>query len=126
MGSKEKSKGLAEDEGLMYPAVARAGWSPDAKESRIMLCDAFLLIFWQLKVWSPKQSCFVLHLQVGQLLISKMGNRNFRHRVIWKAQIGSLCCALLHVIPTSGYDVCGDRMLGSRWMSSVFSMTIIV
>ena len=68
----------------------------------------------------------MLHLQVGQLVGSKIGKRNFRRRAIWKAQFGSLCCAMLHDIPISGYDVCGDRMLGSTWTSVAFSMLIIV
>ena len=41
----------------IYPAVARAGWSAVAQQSRMILCAIFLLNFLQLKKWSPYQSC---------------------------------------------------------------------
>ena len=49
----------------MYPACDRAGWRAFAKESLIMLCPAFLLIFTHLKVWSPHRSCICEQMQVG-------------------------------------------------------------
>ncbi len=33
-------------------------------------------------------------------------------------QLGSLCWELLLHIPTKGYDVCGERILGSRCLCS--------
>ena len=78
-GSKDTSKGWAvmslfimcffsisrSVEGQMYPAYDRAGWRAFAKESLIMLCAAFLLIFMHLKAWSPYESFFWPHLHVG-------------------------------------------------------------
>ena len=37
----------------MYPAVANAGWSASAHESRMVCCACVLLMRWQLKAWSP-------------------------------------------------------------------------
>ena len=37
----------------MYPAVANAGWSASAHESRMVWCACVLLMRWQLKAWSP-------------------------------------------------------------------------
>ena len=102
---------------LIYPDVDRAGWSASAHESRIMLCANFLLIFVQLKVWSPHWSCVVPHLQRGGCsLVSKTGNRSFCWSANFVLQLVSLCCVLLLHIPTSGYEVCGERILGSKCM----------
>ncbi len=40
-------------------------------------------------------------------------------------QFGKRCSGLLLFIPVSGYDICGDRMLGRRCLCSGASMFII-
>jgi hypothetical protein len=46
-------------------------------------------------------------------------SRNFHLMAIFMLQLGSLCCILLRHIPTIGYDVCGDNMLGMRCRCSL-------
>ena len=43
-----------------------------------------------------------------------------------KDQLGSLCDRLLRFIPINGYDVCGDKMLGSRCVCSGASVFIVL
>ena len=57
-----------------------------------------------------------LHLHEGKLLLEWMGSRNFHLVAIEKVQLGSRWAGLLLFIPISGYDVCGDSMLGRRWV----------
>jgi hypothetical protein len=54
-----------------------------------------------------------------------MGSRNFRLVAIKNVQLGSRWAGLLLFIPISGYDVCGDNMLGSRWVCSGSSRSIV-
>lgn len=56
----------------------------------------------------------------------KIGSLSFRSIAIVKDQLGSLCDGLLQFIPINGYDVCGDRMLGSRCVCSGASAFIVL
>jgi hypothetical protein len=58
------------------------------------------------------------HLQRGKSFGLKIGSLSFLFIAIFVAQFGRRCKVLLLHIPTRGYDVCGDRMLGIRWRSS--------
>ena len=57
---------------------------------------------------------------VAIVLVSTLACRWVEFVVDWYSviQFGSLCCELLRLIPTSGYDVWGERMLGRRWRCS--------
>jgi hypothetical protein len=98
----------------MYSAVDGSGCKANAHESIMMLCAIFLLISLQWKVWSPQQSCCLLHLHGSVLLGLKIGRRNFLRRARRVAQSGSWCYAFDLFMLTRGYDVCGDRMLGRK------------
>lgn len=102
-------------DGRMYPAAASVCWRAVAQESRMMLWAIFLLILRQANMWSPYRSCMHVHLHVGQLTLSNIGKRSFRLIAMSKDQLGNLLDMLLRFIPMSRYDVCGDKMLGSRW-----------
>ena len=79
-----------------------------------MLCMNFLLNFLQAKVRSPHLSCFCPHLQKRDSSSANRGKRNFCLSAIVVDQLSSLCVAMLLHIPTKGYDVYGERILGMR------------
>ena len=138
-GSKLKSKGCAPVSevrmfrlsisslvvGLIYPAVDNAGCSPVAQVSRIMSCADFLLMRLHLNVWSPHLSCICEQMQVSVFCSVWTGSRSFRRMAIVNIQFGRRWSGLLLFIPVSGYDMCGDSMLGRRCVCSGASMFII-
>ena len=83
-----------------------------------MLCAAILLMCRHLEVWSPQHLCLEPHLQVGVLSGSYTGRRSLRCNAILVAQFGRRLRGLLLFKLIIGYDVWGERMLGSRWRCS--------
>ena len=98
----------------MYPAVERAGCIAFAHESLMELWAPILLMCRHWKAWSPYSSCVLPHLQVGRFVMEWIGSLSLRLREMSKLQFGSRWEGLLRFIPIRGYDVCGDKMLGSR------------
>ena len=56
----------------------------------------------------------------------KTGSRSLRLSASCVIQFGSLCCGLLLHIPISGYDVCGDSILGRRSSSCLSVLYVSV
>ena len=80
---------------------------------RMLLCTPILHIRLHWKVWSPNLSGWRPQGQKGFVVL-----RSFRLMHISKIQGGNRLEALLRHMVISGYDICGDRMLGRRWRCS--------
>ena len=80
------------------------------------LCACFLLCLIQLNVWSPHISCCVPH---GHICVFvNNGSQSLRFMAMRKLQFKRRLEGLLLLRETSGYDVCGTKMLGSKCICS--------
>ena len=108
----------SDEDGARCPVSASADCNAGAQQSRMKLWGCFLLCFLQLKAWSPQASWILLHGHFGSCSVLNIGSLSFRLMAKRKLQFGCLLDLLDLFIEISGYEVCGTRMLGRRWMCS--------
>ena len=91
-----------------------AGVSTEGRPLRMLLCAPILQMRLHWNVWSPYLSAWVPHAHNWGVSAGSSGRRSLRFMHMSKIQGASRFDGTLRHIPISGYDVCGESMLGRR------------